>query len=583
MVSPGQLKFLYLPQFPSDSQAKPIAEGRESFPGAGSGILAFTAKEVIELVGEGKKVIFITPGHVEESSVLFDNRRNISGIIASGDRELSDAARIAETLVVPCVSVPNIEIGPDKKTATMPDGYAFRSGDSITINGTAGTIYLGELPLVYTMPHEDKYLSRFESIINGIEPQTLFSGTVSSFEELKEIITINKKNISKDADTTKLGVAQTPEEMAIQEQEIADLISGIREIKSELIDGDSNLLSRCIQHKDPRVVTSLLARYHGLELKGSDAAHFLRNAIKKIEGPSFRTLWQHIDGTYGADLDSTENEERFSRDAAGDILQMVGGAPALEKAINRLNRTFARPELKASPLLGKLIVGIADRYREIIDHDETTTFAPDKPTEGPENKIRKDSEPHDRQMQMRNEDNEYFIPVEQQVLRIFQENLPRFPEDIFPLGIRELKNRLRLIPVKDKTETTTIADKTGMPVVGVTRFPDGRHLFHAYKKGDVQAVVMQAFLISASIISKDDQELFSRWAGMSELEWTQEHREAFAMVLYNHLLEVKNQGGVLPPKMQGAMEALLKEGVVPKLIIEISPELKQLFNDMFSA
>jgi len=64
--------------------------------------------------------------------------------------------------------------------------------------------------------------------------------------------------------------------------------------------------------------------------------------------------------------------------------------------------------------------------------------------------------------------------------------------------------------------------------------------------------------------------------------WSQNHREIFALTLYNYFLEIREQDTDLPPEIMGLVNTLLEKGAVPSLAKELTPEVKEVFRKMFA-
>ena len=101
---------------------------------------------------------------------------------------------------------------------------------------------------------------------------------------------------------------------------------------------DSPLLSHAAKAKDPHVVHALALRHHCLMNKEAFSAHVVRNTIKLIDAPSFGFLWQMIDLELDAPRIQEHFEDLFYPPWAGAfILGEIGGAPAFEQTVGRLN------------------------------------------------------------------------------------------------------------------------------------------------------------------------------------------------------------------------------------------------------
>jgi len=139
----------------------------------------------------------------------------------------------------------------------------------------------------------------------------------------------------------------------------------------------------------------------------------------------------------------------------------------------------------------------------------------------------------------------------------------------------------RAVPTIKATEISYLMNQEGAITGGITSHPDGRHLFIAGEKPDQHTMIIISFIMFASTIPISDQIIFSNWAGLSEKEWSQNHREIFALTLYNYFLEIREQDNDLPPEVMNAVNMLLEKGAVPSLVKELTPEVKEVFKKMF--
>lgn len=125
-----------------------LATGLPASPGAAVGTAIFTADKAAELGvhgGAGQKVILIR----EET-----NPDDVHGMLAAQavltarGGKTSHAAVVARGFGIPCVAGAESLHVDDKNHVMKVGGHTINEGDTITLDGTSGCIYLGALPLI---------------------------------------------------------------------------------------------------------------------------------------------------------------------------------------------------------------------------------------------------------------------------------------------------------------------------------------------------------------------------------------------------------------------------------------------------
>jgi pyruvate, orthophosphate dikinase len=120
-----------------------LAQGLPASPGAASGILAFSAEEAVEMGDKGVACILVRQ---ETSPEDIAGMVSSAGILTSRGGMTSHAAVVARGMGKPCVAgCSAATIHEDSKTITI-GGQNLKSGDKLTIEGSSGKIYLGEVP-----------------------------------------------------------------------------------------------------------------------------------------------------------------------------------------------------------------------------------------------------------------------------------------------------------------------------------------------------------------------------------------------------------------------------------------------------
>ena len=147
MVEPKQLDSLLHPQFDQKAlkAAKEIGVGLAASPGAACGKVVFTAEEATEEGKKGEAVILV---RLETSPEDIEGMNHAKGILTVRGGMTSHAAVVARGMGTCCVSgCGDIAMDEENKQFTLA-GKTFHEGDWLSIDGTTGNIYDGEIKTV---------------------------------------------------------------------------------------------------------------------------------------------------------------------------------------------------------------------------------------------------------------------------------------------------------------------------------------------------------------------------------------------------------------------------------------------------
>ena len=139
-VDPDQVDQLLHPTFDADELAKatPVATGLPASPGAATGQIYFSADEASEAAAGGKKVILVRE---ETSPEDLAGMVAAEGILTARGGMTSHAAVVARGMGKCCVAgCKDIVVDEAAKTMTV-GGNVYKEGDSISLNGTDGSVY----------------------------------------------------------------------------------------------------------------------------------------------------------------------------------------------------------------------------------------------------------------------------------------------------------------------------------------------------------------------------------------------------------------------------------------------------------
>jgi pyruvate, orthophosphate dikinase len=139
-----QLEQLLAPIFDLNEvkKAKVIATGLPAGPGAATGKIYFNADRAVLAADKGEKVLLV---RVETSPEDLRGMIAAEGILTARGGVSSHAALVARQMGKVCVcGAADIQIDYDTKTATVK-GQSFKEGDFLSIDGTQGTVYAGQI------------------------------------------------------------------------------------------------------------------------------------------------------------------------------------------------------------------------------------------------------------------------------------------------------------------------------------------------------------------------------------------------------------------------------------------------------
>ncbi|MBP5315888.1 MAG: pyruvate, phosphate dikinase [Muribaculaceae bacterium] len=123
--------------------AKVIAQGLPASPGAGCGQIVFHADDAQAWHDEGHKVVLV---RIETSPEDLAGMSAAEGILTARGGMTSHAAVVARGMGKCCVSgVGSLNVDYKAKTVEI-DGIVYKEGDYLSINGTTGQVYAGEVP-----------------------------------------------------------------------------------------------------------------------------------------------------------------------------------------------------------------------------------------------------------------------------------------------------------------------------------------------------------------------------------------------------------------------------------------------------
>ena len=145
-VTGEELVRLMFPRFDTGTGAKKVAQGISASPGAAVGKVVFDSARAVELADQGEDVILVRR---ETNPDDLHGMIAARGILTSRGGKTSHAAVVARGMGKTCVcGADALEVDVHGGRFTAPDGVIVSEGDVISIDGTSGAVYLGEVPVV---------------------------------------------------------------------------------------------------------------------------------------------------------------------------------------------------------------------------------------------------------------------------------------------------------------------------------------------------------------------------------------------------------------------------------------------------
>ena len=166
-VDPSQLDELLHPIVDPETEkiTDLLAKGLPAGPGGSTGKVVFTAQDAVDWEAKGEKVVLVRE---ETNPEDVEGMRASVAILTSRGGMTSHAALVARGWGMCCiVGAGEIKVDSRKKEFSVGK-TTLREGDTITLNGTAGKVYKGELPLIETDITSDS-LSHFLSLCDGVK------------------------------------------------------------------------------------------------------------------------------------------------------------------------------------------------------------------------------------------------------------------------------------------------------------------------------------------------------------------------------------------------------------------------------
>ena len=190
-VSPATISQLIHPVFEEKAlqDAPFLAQGLPASPGAATGEIVFTAERAKDYHSLGKKVILVRQ---ETSPEDIEGMVVSQAIVTSQGGMTSHAAVVARGMGTCCVAgCGELTISEESKTVSC-GSLVLTEGDVISVDGSSGRIYSGEIPTV--LVENDKELQRLLSWADEVA-QLKVRANAETVQDLKTAIKFGAKGI----------------------------------------------------------------------------------------------------------------------------------------------------------------------------------------------------------------------------------------------------------------------------------------------------------------------------------------------------------------------------------------------------
>ncbi|KUL36469.1 pyruvate phosphate dikinase [Streptomyces sp. NRRL F-4489] len=145
-VTGAQLAQLMFPRFDLDAESELIGRGIAASPGAAVGKAVFDSYTAVKWSRSGEKVILIRR---ETNPDDLNGMIAAEGILTSRGGKTSHAAVVARGMGKTCVcGAEELQVDTKTRRLTTADGTVIEEGDTVSIDGSTGKVYAGEVPVV---------------------------------------------------------------------------------------------------------------------------------------------------------------------------------------------------------------------------------------------------------------------------------------------------------------------------------------------------------------------------------------------------------------------------------------------------
>jgi pyruvate,orthophosphate dikinase len=144
-VTGEQLGQLMFPRFVSGGDATQLTQGMNASPGAAVGKAVFSSEAAVQWAERGEQVVLVRR---ETNPDDLSGMIAAEGVLTSRGGKTSHAAVVARGMGKTCVcGAEELQVDTKAKRFTAPGGQVVEEGDVISIDGSTGKVWLGEVPV----------------------------------------------------------------------------------------------------------------------------------------------------------------------------------------------------------------------------------------------------------------------------------------------------------------------------------------------------------------------------------------------------------------------------------------------------
>ncbi|MGY1668804.1 pyruvate, phosphate dikinase [Geodermatophilus sp. SYSU D00696] len=144
-VSGDQLAQLMFPRFVSGGDARQLTQGMNASPGAAVGKAVFSSETAVQWADRGEEVVLVRR---ETNPDDLAGMIAAEGVLTSRGGKTSHAAVVARGMGKTCVcGAEELQVDTKNRRFTAPGGVTVEEGDVVSIDGSTGRVWLGEVPV----------------------------------------------------------------------------------------------------------------------------------------------------------------------------------------------------------------------------------------------------------------------------------------------------------------------------------------------------------------------------------------------------------------------------------------------------
>jgi pyruvate,orthophosphate dikinase len=169
-VNGAQLGQLMFPRFDDSAPRQRLATGIAASPGAAVGKVVFDSYTAVKWSRSGESVILVRR---ETNPDDLNGMIAAAGILTSRGGKTSHAAVVARGMGKTCVcGAEKLDVDIKRRVLRAPDGLEIREGDLLSVDGSSGEVYLGEVPVVASPVmryFEDGVVERTDELVAAVD------------------------------------------------------------------------------------------------------------------------------------------------------------------------------------------------------------------------------------------------------------------------------------------------------------------------------------------------------------------------------------------------------------------------------